>query len=338
MRQAVMTSPGVIEHQEVEAPVPGPNEVLLRIHRIGVCGSDVHVNHGKHPFTSYPVIQGHEFSATIEAIGEGVEGLAIGTKATAIPQVVCGTCERCQEGNYHICDNLKVKGFQAPGVAQDLFVTEASSIVVIPDEFSHEQGAFVEPVSVAIRATGRAGDLADKKVAVLGAGPIGNLTAQMCRARGAHVLITDVSDFRLDIARECEIDAVSNPGNETLKKASERVFGEAGIDVVFDCAGVQATISDAVDAVNKGGTIVVVAVYDDEPRVNLALVGDRELSIIGTLMYQRSDYEEAVGRIASGDVKTTPLETKHFPFAAFSDAYVFIDKEGPRSMKVFIDL
>ncbi len=338
MRQAVMTSPGVIEHLEVAAPTPGPDEVLLRIHRIGVCGSDVHVNHGKHPFTTYPVIQGHEFCAVVESVGAGVKGITVGSKATAMPQVVCGTCDRCREGNYHICDHLKVKGCQAPGVAQDLFVTDADSIVKIPEQFSYEQGAFVEPSSVAVRATSRAGDLDGKNVAVLGAGPIGNLTAQMCRARKASVLITDVSDFRLDIARRCGIEAISSADNESLSAASKRVFGDRGIDVVFDCAGVQETIFAAVDAVNKGGTIVVVAVYDEMPRVNLAIVGDRELSIVGTLMYQYADYEEAVRRIASGDIYTDPLETKHFSFAEFAAAYEFIDQEGPRSMKVFIDL
>jgi len=338
MRQAVMTSPGVIEHLNVAEPAPGPGEVLLRIHRIGVCGSDVHVNHGKHPFTPYPVIQGHEFCAVIESVGEGVHGVTVGSKATALPQVVCGECQRCRDGNYHICDRLKVRGFQAPGVAQDLFVTEADKIVMLPEEFSFEQGAFVEPVAVAIRATGRAGDLEGKTVAVLGAGPIGNLTAQMCRARGARVLITDMSDFRLDIAAQCGIQAISNAKSESLKAASEREFGDRGIDVVFDCAGVQETISAAVDAVNKGGTIVVVAVYGEMPRVDLAIVGDRELSIVGTLMYQMSDYQEAVRRIASGDINTVPLETRHFPFAEFAAAYEFIDNEGPRSMKVFIDL
>ena len=99
MRQAVMTSPGTIEHREVDAPAAGPGEVLLRIRRIGVCGSDVHVNHGTHPFTGYPVIQGHEFSASVEAVGAGVENIAVGTKATAMPQETCGVCAPCRRGD-----------------------------------------------------------------------------------------------------------------------------------------------------------------------------------------------------------------------------------------------
>lgn len=338
MRQAVMTARGIIEYRDVPAPDAGPGEVLLRIKRIGICGSDVHVNHGKHPFTSYPVVQGHEFSAEVEAVGEGVDNIGVGSKATATPQVVCGECKPCRRGDYHICDHLKVQGFQAPGVAQDLFVTQAEKVVPLPDRFTHEQGALVEPAAVAVHATGRAGNMAGKNVAVLGAGPIGNLMAQMCRCRGANVLITDVSKFRLEKAKECRIEAISNPKTESLADASKRVFADAGFDLVFDCAGVQATIDEAVENVSKGGTIVAVAVYDEWPRVHMAVVGDRELSIIGTLMYQYRDYEEAVRRIASGDIATGPLDSKHFAFKDYAAAYKFIDEKGPECLKVFIDL
>jgi len=333
-----MTSPGTIEHREVPAPQAGPGEVLLRIHRIGVCGSDVHVNHGTHPFTGYPVIQGHEFSAVVEQVGDRVDGVAVGSKVTAMPQEVCGNCPPCRRGDHHICDELRVRGFQAPGVAQDLFVTEAGNVVPLPDDFTYEQGAFIEPVAVAVHATGRAGELRDRNVAVLGAGPIGNLVAQMCRCLGARVLITDISDFRLEVVRECRIDATSNATAESLTDAGRRVFGDAGFDLAFDCAGVEATISAAIEAINKGGTIVVVAVFEDKPALDLAVLGDRELTMTGTLMYQRPDYEEAIRRVAAGEIATKPLESKHFRLEQYADAYDFIEHEGERCLKVFIDL
>ena len=136
MRQAVMTEPGRIEFRESDAPSAGPGEVLLRIKQIGICGSDVHVNHGRHPFTSYPVVQGHEFSGLIEAAGKDTEGLEPGMKATARPQLVCGRCAPCRRGDYNICDVLKVQGFQAPGCAQDLFVTTEDRLVLLPDSLS----------------------------------------------------------------------------------------------------------------------------------------------------------------------------------------------------------
>src|SRR5512138_3478153 len=210
MKQAVMTAPGKITVHEVPVPEPGEGEVRLRIQRIGVCGSDVHVYHGKHPYTSYPVVQGHECSASVEAVGEGVTGLKKSMKVTSMPQIVCGECAPCRRGDYHICDRLKVQGFQAPGCGQEYWVTSAASIIPLPENFSYEQGALVEPVSVAVHAVSRAGSLAGRRVAVLGAGPIGNLVAQAARAEGARVLITDLSAYRLDVARQCGLENTSN--------------------------------------------------------------------------------------------------------------------------------
>jgi L-iditol 2-dehydrogenase len=338
MKQAIMTAPGQIKIHEIEAPRPGPGEVLLKIHRIGVCGSDVHVYHGKHPYTGYPVVQGHEFSASVEAVGEGVSGLKPGQKVTSMPQIVCGVCAPCRRGDYHICDKLKVQGFQAPGCGQEYWVTTAASIIPLPESFSYEQGALVEPVSVAVHAVSRAGDLAGRRVAVLGAGPIGNLVAQVARAEGARVLITDLSPYRLDVARQCGLDNVSNAKEETLVEASKRVFGADGFDVALECVGVEPTMTAAIANIEKGGTIVVVGVFGEKPRVDMGLVQDRELNLHGTLMYQKRDYVRAVELISSGAIQTGPLMSIHFSIDNYLEAYRYIDRQGDKTMKVFIDV
>ncbi len=339
MRQAIMIEPGKIEFREVPEPKAGPGEILLRIKQIGVCGSDIHVNHGKHPFTSYPVVQGHEFSAEVQAIGEGVTGIKLGSKATARPQLVCGKCRPCRRGDYNICDVLKVQGFQAPGCAQDLFVTTTDRIVPLPDSLTFEQGALVEPASVAVHSTGRAPNLTGKNVVVLGAGPIGNLVAQVARCRGAaNILITDLSDFRLDIAGKCGIVNTSNASKESLERASKRVFADEGFDVAFEAVGVEATMDAAIRNIQKGGSIVVLGVFEEKPHIDMSIVGDREQTIIGTLMYKHEDYVKAVELIAGGDIITEPLVTKHFPFDKYPDAYKFIDEQGDKTLKVMIDL
>ncbi len=338
MKRATMTAPGVISVERAPIPEPGPGQVLLRIQRIGVCGSDIHVFHGKHPYTGYPVVQGHEFSALVERVGAGVEGLAPGTKVTAMPQVVCGVCGPCRRGDEHICDALRVQGFQAPGCAQELWATDASKIVKLPADFSFEDGALVEPVSVAVHAIARAGALAGRRAVVLGAGPIGNLVAQCASASGAQVLITDLSEYRLDVARRCGLENTSNPTSEDLKIASQRVFGDAGFDVAFECVGVEATLTAATENLAKGGTLIVVGVFAEKPRMDLGLVQDRELNIIGTLMYQRPDYEQAVAWIASGQIVTKPLESRHFKMDDYLEAYRYIDQQRDQIMKVFIDV
>jgi len=339
MRQAVMTEPGKIAIGEVEAPQAGPGQVLLKVKRIGVCGSDIHVYHGLHPFTSYPVVQGHEFSGEIVAVGEGVEGVNVGRKATARPQVVCGQCKPCRRGDYNICDVLRVEGFQTPGCAQDYFLTTPDKLVLLPDSLSFEQGALVEPVSVACHSTARASKVDRMNVVVLGAGTIGNLVAQVVRCRGAKkILITDLSDFRLDIARQCGIENVSNAGKESLADAAKRVFGDEGFNLAFEAAGAEATMSAAVENIEKGSEIVVLGVFGEKPRIDMSVVGDREHTLIGTLMYKHEDYLEAVKFISEGKIITEPLVTKHFAFEEYLNAYKFIEKQGDKTMKVMIDL
>ena len=339
MRQAVMSAPGQIEHRQVPAPNPEAGEVLLRVRRIGVCGSDIHVWHGKHPFTSYPVVQGHEFSATVEQAGPGVSDLRLGSTVTVRPQLVCGECASCLRGDYNICNNLRVQGFQASGCAQDLIIAPRDRIVPLPDTMSYEQGALVEPVAVAAHSTARAGDLRGLSVAVLGAGTIGNLVAQAARCRGAsRVLISDTSQFRLEKAKECGIDATCNVRDEKLNAAVRRVFGDSAFDVAFEAAGSELALDDAIQNVRKGGKIVAVGVFEQRPRVDISVLGDRELSLIGTLMYKQQDYEQAVEWIASGAIRTGPLVTKHFPFDQFAQAYEFIEQQADKTLKVMIDV
>ncbi len=308
MRQAIMTEPGKIEFHDVPVPPLHENEILLRVCRIGICGSDIHVYHGKHPFTLYPVIQGHEFSGTVEKVADGVTAAKLGMKATARPQLVCGNCSPCQRGDYNICDTLKVQGFQAPGCAQDFFVTTTDRIIALPDTLTFEQGALVEPAAVSAHSTSRARDLSGRNVVVLGAGTIGNLVAQGARCRGAKkVLITDISDFRLNIAKECGVDAICNVSKESFADIVQKEFGNEGFNVAFEAVGIEETMKDARQNIQKGGDIVVLGVFSKPPRIDMSIAGDRELSLIGTLMYKHEDYNQAEERIATRTIITSPL-------------------------------
>jgi L-iditol 2-dehydrogenase len=217
MKQAIMLKPGDIRIQDVPAPVISKDEVLVRVKRIGVCGSDIHVYHGQHPYTPFPVVQGHELSCEIVEIGENVKGFSTGDKVTIEPQLSCGKCYSCETGLYNLCDELKVIGFQAPGAASELYAARGDRIVKLDDDMSHADGAMVEPLAVAVRAVGQAGDITGKNVLVLGAGPIGNLVAQTARGLGAKgVLISDINPFRLEIAKKCGIERTLNPDRKSV--------------------------------------------------------------------------------------------------------------------------
>ncbi len=339
MKQQVMTAPGAIEFREVPTPVPGPGQVLVKIMEIGVCGSDIHVYHGEHPFTKYPVTQGHEVSGEIAALGEGVTGLAVGERVTIEPQVYCGHCYPCTHGKYNLCEELKVMGFQTTGTASEYFAVDAAKVTPLPAGMSFDQGAMIEPTAVAVHAVKRAGDVKGLKIAVLGAGPIGILVAQAARALGAaSVLVTDISDHRLSKAKECGADHVCNTRSKDFGEALTEAFGPDKADVIYDCAGNDITMGQAIAHARKGSTIILVAVYAGMAKVDLAVLNDHELDLNTTMMYRHEDYVDAIALVEAGKIRLEPLMSKHFAFQDYLAAYQYIDANRETTMKVLIDV
>lgn len=339
MLQQVMTAPGEIIFRKVPVPEPGDGQVLIKIMKIGVCGSDIHVYHGEHPFTSYPVTQGHEVSGEIVRLGEGVEGFVPGQKVTIQPQVVCGQCHPCRHGKYNLCESLKVMGFQTTGTASHYFAVDAAKVTLLPQDMSFDEGAMIEPLAVAVHAVRRAGDVSGMKIAVLGAGPIGILTAQTAKGMGAgSVMITDVSDVRLAKAKECGIDFCVNTKNEDFGDAMARNFGPDKADVIYDCAGNNITMSQAIRYARKGSTIILVAVFAGEAHVDLAVLNDHELDLNTSMMYRNEDYIEAIRLVSEKKVVLSPLISKHFAFQDYLEAYRYIDENRESTMKVIINV
>ncbi len=339
MLQAVMTEPGKIEFQHVEKPSPKADEVLVEVKRIGVCGSDIHVYHGLHPYTTYPVVQGHEVSGVIAEVGVEVKGLTPGDKVVFMPQLTCGVCYPCRHGLYHICDNLKVMGFQTGGAAQEYFPVKAEKILKLPASVTLDQAAMIEPVSVAVHALRRAGGAEGQKVVVLGAGTIGNLVGQVAGASDARqVMITDLSEYKLEKARQCGLERTLNPRQADLSQAIQDHFGSDKADLILECVGAQDTITQAIANARKGSTIVVVGVFGKKPELDLGLVQDRELSLIGTLMYQKQDYERAIELVAAGKLCLDPMITHRFSFEDYPRAYEAIESSGGEYIKVMIEL
>lgn len=341
MRQAVLVRPKHIEFRDVPAPSVeelGSRQVLVKVKRIGICGSEIHSYHGLHPATFYPVVQGHEYSGTVVAAGAEVTVCKIGDNVTVRPQLVCGECAPCRRGRYNVCEKLRVQAFQADGAAQDFFVVDDDRVVVLPEGMSLDFGAMVEPCAVGAHSTARAGDLRGKNVIVSGAGTIGNLVAQFAQARGAKkVLITDVSDFRLEKARECGIANTLNVSKTPLKDAVKDFFGDEGYQVGFEVAGVESSIRSLMETIEKGSTIVVVAVFEKDPALSMFHLGEHELTIVGTMMYRHEDYLKAVECISEGTINLQPLISNRFAFEQYDEAYRFIDGSKGTSMKVIVD-
>ena len=339
MLQQVMTAPGVIEFRETPRPIAAEGQVLVRIMRIGICGSDIHVYHGKHPFTSYPVTQGHEVSGRIEAVGSGVEGLSVGQKVTIEPQVCCGHCYPCTHGKYNLCEELKVMGFQTTGTASEYFAVDAAKVTLLPETMSYDEGAMIEPLAVTVHAAKRFPELKGARVAILGCGPIGILLMQSCKALGAaSVLVTDVSDYRLSVARSVGADYAVNTGETDMEQALRDAFGSDKADVIYDCAGSDITMGQAIRCARKGSTIVLVAVFSKLASVDLAVLNDHELELNTSMMYRHEDYVDAIRLVSEGKVQLRPLMSRHFAFRDYLKAYQYIDENREMTMKVIIDV
>jgi L-iditol 2-dehydrogenase len=303
MIQAVMNRPGEITFREVPVPAVAANQIKVKMKRIGVCGSDTHVFHGKHPYTSYPVVQGHEVSAVVVDVGAEVAGFTAGDRVTIQPQIVCGRCYPCTHGMYNACEELKVMGFQTTGMASEYFVTEGGKALKLPDNMGYEHGAMIEPLAVAVHAVRRFGDVTGKKALVLGGGPIGNLVAQTAKAMGAaDVLLSELSAYRLDTASRCGIETV-NPSHEDLLARIVATFGPERADVIFECVGINATMKQAIDYARKGSDIVVVGVFADLGTINMGFVQDHELRLIGSAMYRVEDYIKAIELVGAGRIE-----------------------------------
>lgn len=339
MTQAIMTEPGNIIYQEVDIPEVKPDQIKVKMKRIGICGSDIHVNHGKHPYTSYPVVQGHEVSAEVVETGKDVTTCKVGDKVTIQPQVVCGKCYPCTHGMYNDCEVLKVMGFQTTGMASDYFVVDANKALVLPEEMSWDHGAMIEPLAVAVHAVLRyAADMTGKKAVVLGGGPIGNLVAQTAKALGAEVvLLSELSAYRLDTAKKCGIATV-NPSEKDLLEAIIEACGEDRADVIFECIGINPTMKQAIAYARKGSHIVVVGVFADLTTVDMAAVQDHELTLLGSAMYREEDYIKAIELVAAGKIEFETLITHRFGFREFKKGYDTIDLEKDKAMKVMINM
>lgn len=287
---------------------PGRGEVRIASTLVGLCGSDLHAVQGDHPFIDIPYSPGHEVVGTIDAVGEAVENVAVGDRVVVEPNLTCGTCSNCVAGDYNICETLAVFGCQTPGGMSDYFLIDASRLHVIPADLPDAYAALIEPLATPTHAVTKAGVSEQSKVAVLGAGTIGVLVALVAKARSARqVVITDTDPAKRKRARRLGIDVALSP-----EEFSQQIAEVQDFDVVFDCVTNVPSAAQAVGAVRKGGTVVVVGVPAESILFPLHLVQDRELRILGTLMYTKADYEWAMSYLAGQPAGLDELITSYY--------------------------
>lgn len=323
MKRLVIDSPNSVLVEEVGVPEPGPGDVLIRIAYCGICGSDLHAFNGKHPFISLPATPGHEFSGTIAEIGDGITGFTKGDRVTCEPNLVCGQCYNCKIGRYNICKSLRVMGCQGDGGMADFFIAPADKTIHLPDSLSLRDATLVEPLAVGVHAVRKAGVLFGKNIVIIGAGTIGLMTLVSAVNAGAKkILVADLSEKRLEIAQHFGATGVINAGKEDTAQAILSSKPYEGYDVVFECVGIEKTIRDAMAIVRKGGRVVVCGVFEHEPTIKMADVSDREIELVGSIMYIRRDITDAIDLLDNGSCPADMFISEVFSLEDCKNAFM----------------
>jgi threonine dehydrogenase-like Zn-dependent dehydrogenase len=308
----------------VPEDAPDGGEVLVRTTVVGICGSDLHAACGRHPFIDLPYRPGHEAVGVVEAVGSGVDESWIGRRVTIEPNLACGSCTQCRAGRYNICRELLVFGCQTPGALADTFTIAVDRLVALPADLDDRHAILIEPLATPVHTVRRAaevvGDLRDRPVVVIGAGPIGLFALLAARHAGARVVVADLLDSKRARAERLGAIGTFDPtAPDAIERARQLLGGPAA--VVIDCVSLESSVAQAVDLVDKGGAIMIVGVADGATPVPLGLIQDREIALIGSLMYVREDFIAALDLLASGGVPVDEIITAEFDFEHSAEAF-----------------
>jgi 2-desacetyl-2-hydroxyethyl bacteriochlorophyllide A dehydrogenase len=331
----VVVSPSSIDVVESPTPQPMSGEVLVHSVVTGICGSDTHAAHGRHPFIDLPYHPGHEVVGVIAAVGPEVTGVEVGQRVTVEPDLPCWNCKQCRSDRQNLCENLRFFGcgYDQGGMA-DYFTIPANRLHVIPDELDYRAAALIEPLSTPVHAVRIAGDVRDKAVVILGAGTIGLLLLAVVRAHGAkRVVVTDPLAAKRALAAGQGADAVLDATADDIVAQARAALGESA-DVVFDCVAVTATVRQAIGMASKGGTVVIVGVPADDVNVPLPVVQDHQVRIQGSATYLPEDYAESIRLLVEGDVRVDDIVTAEVPLTRAADAYAL--SSGGQHVKVLV--
>ena len=313
MKQAEYVRGGAIEISEVPVPSAGPGEVRVRISHVGICGTDLHLLHGAMDHrTGERRVFGHETSGTVEDVGAGVDDVTVGQHVAIMPLRWCGHCPACRAGNSHVCQNLVFLGIDASGALQEYLVVPAHLLVPLGTSIPEAHGALVEPTAVAVHDVRRAALRAGEQALVVGGGPIGFLIAVVARQLGADVRLVETDSFRRSISQKVGL-VVLDPAATSVKDEVAEWTEGAGAAVTFEVSGAQAGISTAVDCLAVRGRLGLVAVHPQLRDVDLHQLFWRELTVIGSRLYDRSDFERAAELLGSGIIPAETLITHRLP-------------------------
>lgn len=348
-----LMTPKRLELVEVAKPKLADNEVLLKIKKVGICGTDLHIFSGG-MLVPVPLIMGHEFVGEIVELGAGVHTFKINDRAVAEHVIGCGKCEMCLAGRKNLCVKPTIIGLQRPGALAQYLSVPADLVYPLPKELSWDDGVLVEPLSIAVYGVRKAGSILGKNVVVVGQGPIGLFVDQVARAAGAKVWGVDVIESRLHFALEQGyVDGVIDSSHDdplsTFQKQSKTTGADGrermraitatgfGADVVFEVVGQESTMKLALDLVRPGGMVVVLGVFEHDVNISMMNLVKREITVVGSWTCLNT-FEPAIQLLKSGAINTDDLITHRYPFERADRAIIEAAQYSQNRIKTVIEM
>lgn len=327
MESVVIRKPKEIFVMEKEIPEPGPGEVLIQVMASGICGTDLHIYRGEY-LGDYPVIPGHEFSGVVTATGSQVTRFNFGDRVAVEPNIACENCSHCLNNRQNFCLNWQAIGVTLPGGMEE-YVTAPEKAVFSIGNLPYEQAAFMEPLSCVVHGVERAHiDLADK-VAILGAGPIGDLILQMARLQGAaHITLLENNPGRAELACQLGADQVVNRMEDLQLNT---------YDVVIDATGVIPVMNRAIDFARHGGTVLLFGVPPSGKNMEFEAfkIFQKGLTLLSSYTSVRNSFQ-AISLLQTGQVQVEPLISHRLPLKELPRALEMIESHDPAVKKVII--
>lgn len=311
MKVVYVEKPGKIELVDKEKPVPKKGEALLKIKYCGICGADVATFTGNQPFTTYPRIPGHEFSAEIVEIEENNLGLKVGDIVTANPYFNCGSCYSCSRGIVNACTSNETMGVQRDGSFAE-YITMPIERIYSGKGLSAKTLALIEPFSIGYHASKRGNIKPGHKVLVIGAGAIGIFAAISAKLKGATVYISDVFEKRLENALKFGIDGTIDVSKENLEEKTKELTNGNGFDVCIEAVGQSSTFLDCINCAAFGADIILIGNGKKETTFNHSILLKKELNIYGSRNALKSDFLELIDLISSGKISVDEIVSDIF--------------------------
>lgn len=328
MKAAVYRGKGQIEITDLPKPTIGPDEVLLRIKSVGICGTDLHIYNGGTDVKPGTTI-GHEFAGDVVEVGDQVTNIKVGDRAVAEHVVTCHQCYYCLRGKPELCLKAEVLGMDRPGALAEYVAIPASLVYAFPKSVAYEEAALIEPLTIALYAAAQAGTVTEQRVAVVGQGPIGILLDQVLQDAGAHVIGIDTQVPRLDFVRQHGwVQETLNPMDKDFQTKLDAI-AEMGVDFSFEAVGKEVTAELCIDITRRDGNIFLLGVFEKPAKLNLMRVIKKELNIHGSWTCAFS-FPAAIELLSTGKVDLKSLITHRYQIddvaKAFSEASVYSDQ------------